>query len=115
MGDLKFVVPKPEETFGNLAFAGKSGEETERGNRGGLRRVTERTYALFSDRQRADSVEVTLPASAGEKRFAYEEEVKLVNPRITAGQYGIDGRNYVKYTMEADDLVSVTEQKQENK
>mgnify|MGYP003378464612 CR=1 FL=1 len=113
MGDLKFVVPKPEETFGNLAFAGKNGEETAWS--GGLRRVVKRTYSLFSDRQRADSVEVSIPGSAGEKLFAYEEPVKLVNPRITAGQYRINNRNYVKYMMEADDLVSAAEQKQENK
>ncbi len=114
MGDLKFVVPKTQETFGNLAFAGKSGEETAWGN-GGSRRVTKRTYSLFSDRQRADSIEVMIPGSAGEKLFAYEEPVKLVNPRIVAGQYRVANRNYVKYIMEADDLVSVSEQKQENK
>lgn len=113
MGDLKFVVPKPEETFGNLAYAGKGEERAVRGNRGGLRRVTERTYALYSDRQRADSIEVTIPASAGEKHFAYEEPVKLVNPKITQESYSIGDRGYTRYRMTAEDLIKASEDKQE--
>ena len=38
----------------------------------------------YSDIQRADGIIVVLPAKAGEKRFKYEQKVKLVNPKITA-------------------------------
>lgn len=112
MGDLKFVVPKAEETFGHLAYGGKSEERAARGNRG-VRRVTERTYSLFSDRQRADSIEVTIPASAGEKHFAYEEEVKLVNPKIVLESYSIGDRGYTRFRMTAEDLVKASEEKPE--
>ena len=45
MGDLKFVVPKTQETFGNLAFAGKGGEETAWGN-GGSRRGNKKNVSV---------------------------------------------------------------------
>ena len=65
--ELKFVAPKMEETFGKLTFAGVGEAETAYVN--GRSRVTGRSYHLFSTRQRADDVVVTLPASVGEKHF----------------------------------------------
>lgn len=107
MGDLKFVVPDVKGTFGNLAFAGDGKFVTNR--TGGVARTVTREYHLFSDRQRADNIKVTIPGAAGEKHFAYDEEVTLVNPRITLNAYGIEGRGYSDFEMTADDLVRVSE------
>ena len=104
MLNLKFVVPKMEETFGELAFAGVGEVKTQRVN--GSPKVVGRTYHLFSSVQRADDVTVVLPASAGEKHFGYDEPVKLVNPHITADAYSIGTRGYTDYVMTADDMVS---------
>ena len=49
---------------------------------------------------------VVLPASVGEKHFEFEEKVKLVNPRIVAEGYNINGRGFTKYKMLADDMVN---------
>lgn len=103
MVNLKFVVPKMQETFGELGFAGVGGTMTQRVN--GISKVVGRSYHLFSSVQRADDIEVTLPASAGEKHFNYDEPVKLVNPRITAEGYSIGNRGYTNYVLAADDMV----------
>lgn len=100
---LKFVVPKMKETFGELAFAGPGNTTTERSN--GRVSIVSRTYHLFSDVQRADDIEVRIPASAGEKHFEYEDVVTLVNPRITAEGYSIGDRGYTNYVLTADDMV----------
>lgn len=107
MMDLKFVVPKMKETFGELAFAGAGAVSTQRTN--GRAGVTSREYHLFSTVQRADDVTVKLPASAGEKHFGYDEPVKLINPRIVALGYSIGDRGYTDYVMTADDMVSAKE------
>ena len=106
MMDLKFVVPKMKETFGNLSYAGAGEAVTQRVN--GRVVVKSRTYHLFSDVQRADDVTVVLPSGAGEKHFAYDEPVTLVNPRITAEGKSINQRGYTEYIMTADDMVSVS-------
>ena len=105
MMELKFVVPKMKETFGNLTFAGAGETVTQRVN--GRVVVKSRTYHLFSDCQRADDITVTLPSGAGEKHFNYDEPVTLVNPRITAEGKSINQRGYTEYIMTADDMVSV--------
>lgn len=107
MLELKFVVPKMKETFGELAFAGEGKAETEYGN--GRGKVINRTYHLFSDVQRADNIEVRLPASAGEKHFEYEDVVMLVNPCITVEGYSIEKSGYVNYILTADDMVKADE------
>lgn len=107
MLNLKFVVPKMKETFGDLAFAGAGEVKTQRVN--GSPKVVGRTYHLFSSVQRADDIVVTLPTSAGEKHFAYDEPVKLINARITADAYSIGTRGYADYVMTADDMVSAKE------
>ena len=75
---LKYIVPNMAQTFGNLEFAGENDVEQQRVN-GRFVPVT-RSYNLYSDIQRADDIIVVLPAKAGEKRFKYEQKVKLVNP-----------------------------------
>lgn len=104
---LKFVVPKMKETFGELIFAGAGDVTTQRNN--GRINVVSRTYHLFSDVQRADDIEVRLPASAGEKHFEYEDVVTLINPRITAEGYSIGDRGYTNYILTADDMVKADE------
>lgn len=101
--DLKFVVPNMEKTFGQLEFAGEGDVNQRRMN--GQMTVLSRTYNLYSTIQRADDIVVTLPAEAGEKQFDFEENVKLVNPRITAEGYKIGERGFTKYILQADDVV----------
>lgn len=101
--DLKFVVPNMEKTFGQLEFAGEGDVNQRRVN--GQMTVLSRTYNLYSTVQRADDIVVTLPAEAGEKQFDFEENVKLVNPRITAEGYKIGERGFTKYILQADDVV----------
>lgn len=101
--DLKFVVPKMEETFGELEFAGEGEVSIQRVN--GRTNVASRSYHLYSSRQRADDIVVVVSGAAGEKRFAYEEKVKLVNPRIGTEGKNINGRGYTDYILYADDIV----------
>ena len=82
---LKYIVPDMAQTFGNLEFAG--------------------------DIQRADDIIVVLPAKAGEKRFKYEQKVKLVNPKITAEGKNVRGRGYTNYILTADDMLPAEESK----
>lgn len=105
MVDLKFVIPDIEKTFGELTFAGIGETTSQRVN--GVIKVKGRSYHLFSNVQRADDIEVTLPANAGEKHFEYDEPVKLVNPRITAEGYSIGSRGYTNYVLTADDMIKV--------
>ena len=105
MGDLKFVVPKMKETFGNLAYAGK-GKVIPKGQRvNGVEQTPGRVYHLYSDRQRADNIEVIIPLSVPDKSFEYDEPVELVNPRLELSPYSI-GRNGISdYCMMADNIV----------
>ena len=101
--ELRFVVPNMEKTFGNLEFAGENTTEQQRIN--GRMAVINRSYNLYSDIQRADDIIVVLPAKAGEKRFKYEQKVKLVNPKITAEGKKIGERGFVNYILLADDML----------
>lgn len=94
---LKYIVPNMAQTFGNLEFAGENEVEQQRVN-GRYVPVT-RSYNLYSDIQRADDIVVILPAKAGEKRFKYEQKVKLVNPKITAEGKNVRGRGYTNYIL----------------
>lgn len=104
--ELKYVVPSVAETFGNLEFAGENEVIQKRIN--GRLTVTGRSYNLYSDVQRADDILVTLPAEAGEKLFAQEQKVKLINPRISAEGYKIGNRGFTNYTLAADDMLAAT-------
>ena len=102
-------VPNMAQTFGNLEFAGENDVEQQRVN-GRFVPVT-RSYNLYSDIQRADDIIVVLPAKAGEKRFKYEQKVKLVNPKITAEGKNVRGRGYTNYILTADDMLPAEESK----
>ena len=102
--ELKFVIPNMEKTFGSLEFAGEDKTEQRRIN--GRMTVLTRSFNLYSDIQRADDdIVVILPAEAGEKHFEFEEQVKLVNPCITAEGYKIGTRGFTNYILHADDMV----------
>lgn len=101
--ELKFVVPNIQKTFGQLEFAGEGDVNQRRVN--GQMTILSRTYNLYSTIQRADDIAVILPAEAGEKLFDFEENVTLINPRITAEGYKIGERGFTKYILQADDIV----------
>ena len=113
---LKYIVPDMAQTFGNLEFAGENDVEQQRNDveqqrvNGRFVPVT-RSYNLYSDIQRADDIIVVLPAKAGEKRFKYEQKVKLVNPKITAEGKNVRGRGYTNYILTADDMLPAEESK----
>ena len=92
-------------TFGNLEYAGENKVEQRRIN--GRLTAVSRSYNLYSDVQRADDIIVVLPAEAGEKNFQPEQQVKLVNPRISAEGYKIGTRGFTNYILMADDMLPV--------
>ncbi|WP_271014048.1 YdcP family protein [Listeria seeligeri] len=102
---LKHIIPNMEKTFGHLEYAGEGTVEQRRIN--GKPTVLSRSYNLYSTIQRADDIEVILPADAGEKHFEVEDKVKLVNPKITAEGYKIGTRGFTNYIMHADDIVKL--------
>ena len=106
--ELKHVIPNMEKTFGKLEYAGEGKVEQKRIN--GKMTTLSRTYNLYSDIQRADDIEVILPASAGEKHFYVEDEIKLVNPKITAVGYKIGDRGFTNYTLHAQDMIKADSQ-----
>ncbi len=101
--ELKYVIPNMDKTFGHLEYAGEGKMEQRRIN--GRMTTLSRSYNLYSNIQRADDIEVILPAEAGEKHFDFEEQVKLVNPRIVAEGYKIGNRGFTNYILHADDMV----------
>ncbi|MGM0331998.1 YdcP family protein [Enterococcus sp. AZ050] len=102
---LKHIIPNMEKTFGQLEYAGEGTVEQRRIN--GKPTVLSRSYNLYSTIQRADDIEVILPADAGEKHFEVDDKVKLVNPKITAEGYKIGTRGFTNYIMHADDIVKL--------
>ncbi|EMK1018387.1 YdcP family protein [Listeria monocytogenes] len=103
--ELKHIIPNMEKTFGHLEYAGEGTIEQRRIN--GKPTVLFRSYNLYSTIQRADDIEVILPADAGEKHFEVDDKVKLVNPKITAEGYKIGTRGFTNYIMHADDIVKL--------
>lgn len=101
--NLKYVIPDVEKTFGELEYAGEGDVKQTRVN--GKQVVSTRSYNLYSNIQRADDIVVVIPGAAGEKKFEFEEKVKLVNPRITTEGYKIGDRGFTNYVLEADDIV----------
>lgn len=104
--NIKQVIPNMEKTFGILEFAGEDEIVEEWIN--GKRQQIGRRYNLYSNIQRADNIEVIIPTSAGIKEFEFDEEVKLVNPRIKAEGYWVENRAFTKYMLYADDMVKAT-------
>lgn len=103
--ELDYIIPKVRETFGRLEF-GKMTAETREPSRNGNGRVTSRTFSVYSDVQRADNIEIILPAVAGVKTSIKQDRpIELINPRVVAIGYRVDNQAFVKYECYADDIV----------
>lgn len=99
------IVPDMKETFGKLTFAGE-GEVVKQGSRRN-EKIISRTYNLFSDKQRADNVEVIVTGNVAQKAFEFEDVVELENPRIEVVGKNIQGQGYADYILYADDIKKV--------
>ena len=67
------------------------------------------SYNLYSDVQKGENVVVEIPVQAGEKKFKYEQKVKLVNPKLYGRGYAIGDMGHTDYVLVADDIVAVEE------
>ena len=79
--EMKYVVPDMAQSFGTLEFAGESEPVFER-DKNNRKVIARRSYNLYSDVQKGENVVVEIPVQAGEKKFKYEQKVKLVNPKL---------------------------------
>lgn len=107
---LKYVIPNMEKTFGILEYAGEGDVVTRRHN--GKTTVLSRSFNLYSMIQRADDIVVTLPGEVGEKHFEIDDQIVLVNPKITAEAIKIEERGYTTYILTADDMIKATNEKE---
>ncbi len=80
--------------------------ERDKNNR---RVIARRSYNLYSDVQKGENVVVEIPVQAGEKKFKYEQKVKLVNPKLYGRGYAIGDVGHTDYVLVADDIVAVEE------
>ena len=71
--------------------------------------VARRSYNLYSDVQKGENVVVEIPVQAGEKKFKYEQKVKLVNPKLYGRGYAIGDMGHTDYVLVVDDIVAVKE------
>ena len=86
--EMKYVVPDMAQSFGTLEYAGESEPIFER-DKNNRRVLARRSYNLCSDVQKGENVVVEIPVQAGEKKFKYEQKVKLVNPKLYGRGYAI--------------------------
>ena len=86
--EMKYVVPDMAQSFGTLEFAGESDHVFDR-DKDNRRFFARRSYNLYSDVQKGENVVVEIPVQAGEKKFKYEQKVKLVNPKLYGRGYAI--------------------------
>lgn len=105
------IVIEKNQTFGVLKFSALRREVkivNEAGNVTG--QVKERTYDLKSKNQ-GRMIQVSIPASAGEKNFDFNAEVELINPVVdTVATATFRGAN-VDWYIKAEDILL----KQKNK
>lgn len=99
------IVIEKEKTFGLLKFSALRREVRITDEEGNVtEQIKERTYDLKSKEQ-GRMIQVSIPASAGEKNFDYNAEVELINPvadTVASATYmGADVDWYIK----ADDIV----------
>ena len=108
--EMKYVVPDMAQSFGTLEFAGESEPVFER-DKNNRRVLARRSYNLYSDVQKGENVVVEIPVQAGEKKFKYEQKVKLVNPKLYGRGYAIGDMGHTDYVLVADDIVAVKKSK----
>lgn len=113
------IVIEKNKTFGTLKFSALRREVKITDEEGNVtEQIKERTYDLKSKGQ-GRMIQVSIPASAGGKKFDYNTEVEIINPIAdtvaTATYMGADVDWYIK----AEDIVlkrhaqnQQTEQKQ---
>jgi len=101
---LHFIVPE-DSTFGDLKFGKFLGDTTRRQADG--TNLTTRKYSLFSTRQVADDIVVTLPGKVPQKRLPFMTSVRLINCKITAVGKVTAGRAHREYELFADDIEKV--------
>ena len=106
--EMKYVVPDMAQSFGTLEFAGESEPVFER-DKNNRRVLARRSYNLYSDVQKGENVVVEIPVQAGEKKFKYEQKVKLVNPKLYGRGYAIGDMGHTDYVLVAEDIVAVEE------
>lgn len=106
---LRNVVPKMDEMFGILEYAGKKEDVT--GYVDGRRKVIGKQYHLYSEKQPADDITVILPVNASEKAFEYEDAVVLVNPMLDVSGRKIGNSGHASYTLYADDMKKLEQTK----
>ena len=92
--EMKYVVPDMAQSFGTLEFAGESEPIFER-DKNNRRVLARRSYNLYSDVQKGENVVVEIPVQAGEKKFKYEQKVKLVNPKLYGRGYAIGNMGHL--------------------
>lgn len=100
------IVLDVKHTFGTLRFSTQRRERLRVDAEGyQTNEVTERTFDLKSQVQ-GQMIQVSIPANAGEKSFAYNQIVKLVNPVIDAVPNSDFRRAWATWYLKADDLVT---------
>ena len=100
--------PDMAQSFGTLEYAGESDHVFDR-DKDNRRFFARRSYNLYSDVQRGENVVVEIPVQAGEKKFQYEQKVKIVNPKLYGRGYAIGDMGHTDYVLVADDIVAVEE------
>lgn len=103
------IVIDSEKTFGLLKFSALRRESKEVDSDGNLTTtVISRTYDLKCKEQGC-MIQVTIPATASKKEYAYNTAVELVNPLVNtvanADYMGVNVDWYIK----ADDIISKKE------
>jgi len=78
MLDLKFIVPKMDETFGKIRFAGRVEKVEVR--RGRTMEHRANFISLVSEKQR--KMGVVLPKNVALDKLKFRDVVELVNPRL---------------------------------
>ena len=97
-----------EATLGTLRFSAMRQVFEENADGTPSEVVKERTYDLKSDKQ-GRMIQVSVPASVPVRDFAYNAEVKLVNPMFGAIAHVTFGNSAeVDWYIKADDLVLKT-------
>lgn len=99
------IVIDKDNTFGRLKFSALRREVKIQNDDGTVsEQIKERTYDLKS-RNQGCMIQVSIPESAGEKRFDYNAVVELINPVAdTVATATYQGAN-VDWYIKADDIV----------
>lgn len=108
------IVIEKEKTFGTLKFSALRREVRITDEEGTVtEQIKERTYDLKSKGQ-GRMIQVSIPATAGEKNFDYNAEVELINPVADTVATAIFQGADVDWYIKADDVVLKNKQAQKN-